>query len=216
MIGFVIAMEKEADVLLRHMKIEEMREIHKRKIYRGSAFGKELALTVCGVGKVNAAAATEYLLTAFPVEKIVNFGLAGALNDSMEVGGVYPVAQSVEYDFDLAQLNGTPIGTLNECEAPYLPLSVSEAGGKSLATGDRFNDSAEDYRLLTQTLRADIRDMEGGAIVHTALWANVPVYAFKAISDVAGKGCTTEQYLQNAQRALEAMEHALGKILEAL
>ncbi len=214
MIGFVIAMEKEAEVLLRHMKIEETREIRKRKIYRGSAFGKDLVLTVCGVGKVNAAAATEYLLTAYPVEKIVNFGLAGALNDSMEVGGVYPVARAVEYDFDLAQLNGTPVGTLNECEEPY--LSLSDTDGKSLATGDRFNDSKEDYLLLTQTLRADIRDMEGGAIVHTALRANVPVYAFKAISDVAGKGCTTEQYLNNAQRALQAMEEALPAIVEAL
>ena len=58
--------------------------------------------------------------------------------------------------------------------------------------------------------------MEGGAIVHTALRANVPVYAFKAISDVAGKGCTTEQYLNNAQRALQAMEEALPAIVEAL
>ena len=123
-------------------------------------------------------------------------------------------AMQMEYDFDLAQLNGTPVGTLNECEEPY--LSLSDTDGKSLATGDRFNDSKEDYLLLTQTLRADIRDMEGGAIVHTALRANVPVYAFKAISDVAGKCCTTEQYLNNAQRALQAMEEALPAIVEAL
>ena len=43
--------------------------------------------------------------------------------------------------------------------------------------------------------------MEGGAIVQAAKSAGVPVYSFKAISDVAGSGSTTDQYLKNRAAA---------------
>ena len=84
---------------------------------------------------------------------------------------------------------------------------------KNLGTADRFNDSKDDYLLLTQELQADIRDMEGGAIVQAALAAKVPVYSVKAISDVAGSGSTTEQYLVNRGKALENLKKVLPLIL---
>ena len=39
--------------------------------------------------------------------------------------------------------------------------------------------------------------MEGAAVVQAAYAAQLPVYSVKAISDVAGSGSTTEQYLKN-------------------
>ena len=88
----------------------------------------------------------------------------------------------MQYDFDLTQLNGTQIGTLDECKENYLPLSVTGAfPTKRLATGDRFNDSQSDYRLLTDTLEADIRDMEGGAVAQVCMHANVKCRSVKII-----------------------------------
>lgn len=217
MIGFVIAMKKEAQILLNHMKILSREERGGREIFTGTAFGREVVLCVCGVGKVNAATGTEYLLTKYPIRAIVNFGVAGGLNDSMKIGEVYGVSHSVEYDFDLTQLNGTPMGTLNEYKEPYLPLFRLEGfEQKRLGTGDRFNDDKKDFLLLTKTLKADIRDMEGGAIVHAAYKEGVPVYAFKAISDLAGMGSTTEQYLANTKQALARLETKLEEMITAL
>jgi nucleoside phosphorylase len=87
---------------------------------------------------------------------------------------------------------------------------------KKLGTSDRFNDSPVDYKLLTEELNADIRDMEGGAIVQAALCAKLPVYSIKAISDVAGSGSTTEQFLVNKGKALENLKTALPSIFEKL
>ena len=87
---------------------------------------------------------------------------------------------------------------------------------KNLGTADRFNDSPEDYLLLTKELKADIRDMEGAAIVQAANAAQLPVYAVKAISDVAGSGSTTEQYLLNRKRALQNLKAALPMLFEEL
>ena len=87
---------------------------------------------------------------------------------------------------------------------------------KKLGTSDRFNDSPADFELLTKELDADIRDMEGGAIVQAAYAAKLPVYSVKAISDVAGSGSTTEQFLTNKNKALQNLQAVLPAIFEAI
>ena len=94
-----------------------------------------------------------------------------------------------------------------------LPLPFEK---RKLGTADRFNDSIDDYNLLTKELNADIRDMEGGAIVQAAFAATLPIYSFKAISDVAGSGSTTEQYLANKDKALANLKAVLPDIFNAL
>lgn len=218
MIGVVIAMQCEADILLDTMQISRSLTVSGKDIYIGTAYGKETALCVCGVGKVNAALGAQILISKFDVRALLNFGVAGGLNQDTELGNVYEIANAVQFDFDLVQMNGTKIGTLNEYEENYLPLQSLEIGftKKNLGTADRFNDSPDDYRLLTQELAADIRDMEGGAIVQAAIAASLPVYSVKAISDVAGNGSTTEQYLKNKAIALQNLKAQLPVIFEKL
>lgn len=218
MIGAVIAMQSEADILLDQMQINSSLTVSGKTVYVGKAFGKDVALCVCGVGKVNAALGTQLLVSKFGADKILNFGVAGALKSDMQVAGVYQIGAAVQFDFDLVQLNGTKIGTLNEYTENYLYLNLLKAPFpiKKLGTADRFNDSPEDFELLTKELDADIRDMEGGAIVQAAFAATLPVYSVKAISDLAGSGSTTEQYLVNKDKALQELKKALPSIFEKL
>ncbi len=215
MIGAVIAMQSEADVLLTKMKITQSLTICGKQVHVGKAFGKDVALCVCGVGKVNAALGTQILIDKFEIDKLLNFGVAGGLNKGTTLCAVYQIGGAVQFDFDLVQLNGTKMGTLNEYKEPYLPCThlALPLPIKNLGTADRFNDSREDYLLLTNELGADIRDMEGGAIVQTAHAAQLPIYCIKAISDVAGSGSTTEQFLANKDRALANLRTLLPAIL---
>ena len=218
MIGVVIAMQSEAEILLSQMKIIRSLAVSGKNVHVGRAFGKDLALCVCGVGKVNAALGTQLLVSKFDAEKILNFGVAGGLNKNTELCAVYQITAAVQFDFDLVDLNGTKIGTLNEYTENYLTLNHFKAGleKRKLGTADRFNDSPADYKLLTEELNADIRDMEGGAIVQAAFAAELPVYSVKAISDVAGSGSTTEQYLVNRDKALQNLKEKLPLIFEEL
>ena len=217
MIGVVIAMQSEADILLDEMNISRSLTVSGKNVHVGTAYGKEIALCVCGVGKVNAALGTQLLVSKFDAEKILNFGVAGSLNKKTKLCAVYQISHATQFDFDLVQLNGTKMGTLNEYEEPYLALNLLKGFLKrKLGTADRFNDSPEDYQLLTKELQADIRDMEGGAIVQAAYAAKLPVYAVKAISDVAGSGSTTEQYLLNRDKALKNLKEKLPAIFEEL
>ncbi len=217
MIVFVIAMESEAEPLLYKMQEKSERTVHERRIISGKFCGKDVSIVVCGVGKVNAAAGTQYAIDCLNADKIVNIGVAGGLNSGTEVGKIYSISHAVQYDFDLVSLNHTHIGTLNEYKEPYLKLAVCPLFPlKRLATGDRFNDSAQDFRLLTEVLKADVRDMEGGAIAHVCAHAGVPCYSFKAISDVAGAGSTTKQFTLNLALCAKNLGENIDTIFKAV
>lgn len=214
---FVIAMDKEAQPVIAKMTAKSEKKANNKRIVRGQLYGKELAIVICGVGKVNAACGAQYAIDTLGADEIINIGVAGGLNESVKVGEIYGISHAVQYDFDLTQLNGTKIGTLDECRENYLPLGLTPAyPRRKLATGDRFNDSPADYRLLTRELKADIRDMEGGAIAQVCMHAGVKCRSYKIISDIAGSGSTTEQYLSNLSLCFKTLERELKNITEEI
>jgi len=188
--AFVIAMEDEAAAVRVAAKPEDI-------------------FIVAGIGKVNAAAATQQAIDRGATE-IVNAGLAGGFGADVEVGGVYEVRSAVEYDFDLAKLNGTAVGVLNERDTPF--ISMATAGkfpAKILATGDHFNDKEDDYRLITAELGAELRDMEGAAIAHVCEKAGVACRALKCVTNVAGRGSMVGQFEENRKRCLAILSEAV-------
>lgn len=210
---FVVAMEKEAAPILEVMRVRRFLNFCGKRVLTGELYGVRCGVVVCGVGKVNAAMGAQIAIDELGAEVIINIGYAGGLNGSLEVGKMYEISHAVQYDFDLTQLNGTKIGTLDECKENFLALdALSLYPLKKLATGDRFNDSLADYKLLKDVLKADIRDMEGGAIAQACMHANIPCLSFKIISDAAGSGSTTEQYLSNLALCFKTLESELVNI----
>ena len=185
--AFVIAMECEAEAVRPALRPADR-------------------LYVSGIGKVNAAAATQKAIDEGATE-IWNCGLSGGFDPAMRVGDVYAVAAAVEYDFDLAKINGTRMGQLDERDSPYFDLKVAapfRETARVLATGDRFNDSEDDLALLAE-LGCTLRDMEGAAVAHVCERNGVPCTMFKCVSDVHGQGAMTEQYGENKQKCLSLL-----------
>lgn len=217
MIGAVIAMDSEAEALLGQMEVEDIRTIYGKTVHIGKAFGKDVLLVVCGVGKVNAAAGACAAIH-FGADIILNFGVAGGLHNGTELTEVYLIDKAVQYDFDITQPEGCEIGTLGGETENFLPLYVPKTldyPRRALGTGDRFNDSPLDHDLLIR-LGADIRDMEGAAIVQVCKYSGVPVVSVKAISDVYGAGSTTEQFEKNLSRACLNLKAYMGEVFAAL
>lgn len=208
---FVIAMNDEASAVTRHLRLSGESLLAGRRVLRGTGpTCGETAVVVSGVGKVNAAAATQLALS-LGADEIFNAGLAGGFGDDMVPLGVYEVARAVEYDFDLAALNHTAVGVLNERTSPYLPFVVSSAHAvaRTLATGDRFSDSEADWRLIVETLGASLRDMEGAAIAHVCETASVPCRAIKCVTNVAGQGGMIAQFAARRAAAIEVLAEAM-------
>lgn len=210
-------MESEAKPVVLAMKIERKFLVCGKKVFIGRMYGESVGVVVCGVGKVNAAMGTQIAVDELGAEIVINLGVAGGVNSGVTVGNIYGISEAVQYDFDLTAINGTPIGTLDECKENYLPLATSSAYPlKRIATGDRFNDSKDDYKLLTETLSADIRDMECGAVAQVAMHAKIKCYAFKIISDLAGSGSTVEQYRNNLKLCFNTLSLELENIIKSV
>lgn len=193
--AFIVAMECEAAAV--------------RPALRGSD-----RLYVCGIGKVNAAMAARQAVCE-GAELLLNTGVCGGFGAAVEVGGIYEVRAAVEYDFDLAQINGTRVGQLDECDSPLLPAATAGVyPAKILATGDHFNDSERDYALICDELGAELRDMEGAAVAHVAWRCGVKFAALKAVTNVAGRGSMTGQYRRHREAALSRLAAALPIWLE--
>ncbi|MBR1921595.1 MAG: 5'-methylthioadenosine/S-adenosylhomocysteine nucleosidase [Kiritimatiellae bacterium] len=187
--AFVVAMENEA---------AQVRPV----------LGGDDLLFVSGVGKVNAAAATQKAIDA-GADVVLNCGVAGGLDPLMNVGDVYEIEKAVEYDFDLTMLNGTRIGTHNERDTPFFGCRASGAfPARTLATGDRFTNDERDVSVPL-SLGATVKDMEGAAVAHVCEANGVPCRMLKCISDVHGKGEMTGQYKDNLAKALACLRDAL-------
>lgn len=218
MIGCVIAMDSEAEILLEEMEIKEKKKIFGKTVFLGKAFGHETIVTVCGVGKGNAAAGTCAALEE-GADLILNFGVAGGLTfERTKVGEIYLINQVVQYDFDLTQLNGGKVGTLDGETENFMPLFCPPSlkfPRRALGTGDRFNDSPADHALLI-SLGCDIREMEAGAIAQVCKLSAVPFVSIKVISDIYGSESTTEQFSRNLKCALSNLKSQLKSILEGI
>ena len=121
---FIIAMDNEAEPIISAMKLERKLRFCGKKIFLGKLYGEDVGVVICGVGKVNAAMGTQIAVDELGAQTIINLGVAGGLNEHVDIGRVYAVSEAVQYDFDLTAINGTPIGTLDECKENFLPLAT--------------------------------------------------------------------------------------------
>lgn len=194
--AFVIAMESEA-----------------KAVY--PALRKGDRLYISGVGKVNAAMATQKAIDE-GAREIVNAGVCGGFLPTMEIGDVYEVDRAVQYDFDLSDLNQTPVGQLDERQSPYFELiEAPRPEGKivqTLATGDHFRNNDDDLPLL-RSLGVTLRDMEGAAVAQVCEKNKVPCRLVKSVTNVQGKGSMTGQYADNLAYALRTLQNYLVKDL---
>lgn len=151
---------------------------------------------LCGIGKVNAAAGTMYLIDS-GCDIILNFGLSGGIKDAFRGEFILPET-FLEHDFDL-----TPLG-YKPCEKPGQPYvynadrtlidkisktAVARPGGVAVC-GDRFISNKADRDFLIDTFSASSCDMETAAIASVCYSSRVPFVSLRRISDDASDNAT--------------------------
>lgn len=214
---FVVAMKCEAEAVMRNLAGAHTEKMFGREVVRGTLNGEETAVVVAGIGKSNAAAGAQLALSSLAATTLLNVGVAGGLDPALRVGDILRVARAVQYDFDLSKINGTPIGTLDECTSPFYELPMAgDWREATVATGDRFTDDAGEVALLRERFGANVCEMELGAVAHTAFRAGVPLYAWKAISDVAGLGTQSGQYKVNLANCIDILTREMPALFAAV
>ena len=202
MIGAVIAMQSEADILLEEMQVQRSLTVSGKTVYVGKAYGKEIALCVCGIGKVSAGLTAQILIDKYNPSYIFNFGTCGGMNDSVQILNYYAVEKCCQYDFDVSAIDDVPVGYIQEYDRVYFDACVNGLDfleKRNIASADKFTHKDEDVKIIND-MNCSICDMEAGAIAQVCTSNNVPFVAIKGISDVHGKGTQPEQFFENLKK----------------
>ena len=182
----------------------------------GLLCGVPVVVAKSGVGKVNAALATQIMIDRFDADRLVLLGVGGVINSNLSIGDVVVSRDARYHDVDAVGL-GFALG-----EIPFLGINVFNASQTlikkaeqasiqalskpqdryfaihrpsnhkpkvlvgSIITGDQFICGAEKKKQLIESFGGDCVDMEGAAVAQTAYLNNRQFVIIRALSDECG------------------------------
>ena len=198
-IGIVVAMEEEKEAIQNLIEDIDVKQISDLRFITGKIQNRNIILVRCGVGKVNAARATQILIDKFDISCIMNIGVAGAVQVFLDIGDVVIAKHVVQHDFDITAFGHskgyiTGVGDKIICDRDLIDefeeviKSIPERNYKIklgvVATGDIFCTEQWMKEKINGKFNADVVDMECGAIAQVSYLENKPFIAIKTISDV--------------------------------
>ncbi|MBQ4120168.1 MAG: 5'-methylthioadenosine/S-adenosylhomocysteine nucleosidase [Clostridia bacterium] len=182
----------------------------------------EVISILCGIGKVNATAATMHLVD-IGCNIILNFGLSGGIS-GISRGEITAPDKFLEHDFDLT---GTGYSLCEKplqeyiyfADAKLLEVAQRIISGLKLGTavsGDHFicDDATRDS--LKTNFSAMSCDMETAAIAYVCAFSSVPFLALRRISDDAGDNATESYREMNSQDDTLLSDYLIEIIKEIL
>ena len=196
MIGIIGAMESETAAIIRGMEQAQVQTVSGIRFVKGCWCGKEIVVATCGVGKVFAALCTEAMILTYHPECIINTGVAGALDPSLNLLDVVVAEQVVQHDMDTSPL-GDPIGMISGINKVELPAdqklieafkkAAESVGAKAIggvvASGDQFIADQQKKNQIRERFNASCCEMEGAAIGQVCYVNQTPLCVIRAISD---------------------------------
>ena len=99
-IGIVIAVERELVSFLESSYTIEEKYKGKIKYYCTKINNNEIYAIKSGWGLIDAAAATQFMISVLDCSAIINFGVTGALDPELKVKELFVVNRCMNYDFD--------------------------------------------------------------------------------------------------------------------
>lgn len=219
-IGIICAMTPEMDILLESMEDSTKVKLLGITFYEGKLANHDVVLSLCGVGKVNAASGTTLLISQFGCNLIINSGIAGGVAPLKKRDSV--IASSLAYfDFD-ATIFGYEFGQVpslpkefmanpellvltksifNRLELPYKCTKVF--------SGDQFVTSFDQLKGIKDGKGFAI-EMEGASVAQVCVKAGIDFIVLRYISDIIGEESQEENYLKfEAEMAKRSAEVTL-------
>ena len=214
--AIITAMKEEADHIIKQYNLTETKKLHTLSVFEN----EDIVLALAGIGKVQAAIGTTYILENYIVDKLINVGIAGSLlGNRAQIGDVFLVSKIAQHDiylpFDGPHLDYAKKEiTLDSREYGFNETDFSVKEGAFCLTGDQFIDDALKVAELSTKYGADVIEMEAFAIASVAREYGVldKCIFIKAISDGADNDAI-DAHMGNLDFAMGNSLKVLGKIL---
>ncbi len=202
-IAIIGAMDEEVSTLGQQMDSvhQERISLNELPVLTGFLADREVILARCGVGKVNAALTTQYIIDRFGPRAIINTGVAGGLSPQVLIGDLVVGENSLQHDVDVSHF-GYPRGAIPSLKVSTFPgdpqlvdfavaaarrqLESKQVHRGLIVSGDQFISSREQkQKILACFPEAVCAEMEGAAIAQAAYLNGIPHIIVRAISDQA-------------------------------
>ena len=209
MIAIIGAMEEEVAYFKANMDILETITKASFTFLVGSFSSKKIVVVKSGIGKTAAAVCTQCVIDTFNPSFIINTGIAGSLNDSLEIGDVVVGAEISYHDVDVTafgyvknQIPGAAVLFKSSNNLSKIAFKFGAKKGK-IATGDSFiADDSLKIKIKDET-NADLVDMESASIAHTATLNGANFIIIRSVSDKASSSANVD-FKENIQVAVKS------------
>lgn len=197
-IGIIGAMDVEVTSLKEAAEITKVTKIAEMEFCEGTLGDKDVVIVKCGMGKVNAGICAHTLINKFGCTSIINTGVAGSLDNQIDIGDIVVSTDAVQHDFNVEAIG------FEKGEIPYtgryafpadeaLRAEAVKAVQESepdihvfegrVCSGDRFISEKEEKEKIISDFGGMCCEMEGAAIAQTCYLNNTPFVVIRAISD---------------------------------
>lgn len=197
-IGIIGAMDVEVSTLKDAANITKTTEIASMEFCEGTLGKKDVVIVKCGMGKVNAGICSNTLINGFGCTRIINTGVAGSLDNQIDIGDFVISTDAVQHDFDVEAIG------FKKGEIPYTGLyafsadeTMRSAAVKAVketspdnhvfegrvCSGDQFITTKEQKEKIISDFGGMCCEMEGAAIAQVCYLNKTPFVIIRAISD---------------------------------
>lgn len=160
----------------------------------------------CGVGPVDAAAATAAALASGRFAAVVHVGIAGASAEAGLVPPMLVIGRSAHYaDLSVPESMAPRVLTADAALVVAAQRALPQAAVCDITTSARVGG----------TTHADVEAMEGFAVLRAAALAGVPAVEVRAISNAIGEADRTRWRFDEAFAAIVAATPALVREVAA-
>lgn len=191
--GIMGAMPDEVDQLCAKLTDVSRETYGGVEYHLGHLGDKQVVVCCAGMGKANAAATTQVLITKYGAGSIIFSGIAGNMTSKIGIGDVVIGKTVLYHDAQLDMICQNPPFLTEYTGDPALIAAAQAAcdaqGVKALvgkiATGDLFVGDCETKNAIAAKCSPDCVEMEGAAVSQIAAKNEIPCVILRAMSDNA-------------------------------
>ena len=191
------AMPEEIEPILEKLDKIQKIDYAKNSYYKAEYKGVEVVVAYSKIGCAFSTLTATTLIEKFECDILLFSGVAGAINDELNIGNLIYANKLCKHDLDLTPF-GHPLGYVPEGSVfihttPFLQDIAKQVAKEkniklkegTIATGDQFVNSQERKDFIKNKFNADALEMEGYSVALVCDALNVPFFILRAISDSA-------------------------------
>lgn len=218
MIGIIASTNFEVELIASELSNKKNTLIYNKLFLTGYLWKKKkVVISICGIGKTNAANSATLLIEKYKPKIIFNIGVAGAYPSSNLKIGSIAIAEKEIYgdegliakgDFYTMDRLKLPLATINGIdyynEFPmFIPKDLNQIPRGNFVTVSSVTGIFRGAKKIEKRFNGICENMEGAAIAHIGLLAGIHITEIRGISNIIKDrrpGPLKKIYIQKASR----------------